>query len=195
MGEIKMAIDDAIDGASFNVQPRVADIVTMTLKRDVYYYIPRDKQYAPKTEVEKDKLLRSFKLSIKGDSVRSLTHDGHGVVKLIDEKYDCVNLYAYDLNSEEGLNKWILLCLIGELVLKLKEKYPGLEQPIKLKSAVVDLASIRPYTGRQPELVRYLERVNPDDTECPIYNFYIIHSVLDMTVTYEFFNRRRLHIV
>lgn len=190
-----MAIDDAIGGVSFSVQSRAADIVTMTLKREVYYYLPREERYAPKTEEGMDKLLRSFKLSIEGDSAPCLTHDGHGVVKLIDEKYDNVNLYTNDLNSEEGKNKWLLLGLIRELVPKLKEKYKGLEQPIKLKSAVVDLASIRPYTGRQPKLVHYPERVNPDDTEVAVHNFYTINSVLDMTVTYEFFNRNVLHIV
>ena len=79
------SIDDTINGASFSVQSRAADIVIMTLKREVYYYIPREERYAPKTQEGRDKLLRSFKLSIEGDSSPSLTHDGYGVVKLIDD--------------------------------------------------------------------------------------------------------------
>ncbi|MBS3121334.1 hypothetical protein J4434_00435 [Candidatus Woesearchaeota archaeon] len=188
------SIDDTINGASFSVQSRAADIVIMTLKREVYYYIPREERYAPKTQEGRDKLLRSFKLSIEGDSSPSLTHDGYGVVKLIDEKYDGVIL-TNELNSEEGINKWLLLGLIKELVPKLKEKYRGLELPIKIKSAVIDISSIRPYTGRQPQPFNILKSDNLDDTMVPIHNFYTINSVCDMTVTYEFFNRSISHIV
>lgn len=183
-----MAIDDALEGVSFGVQFCAVDIVTMTLKREVYYYLPKDEKDAPKTQEEKDKWLQCFKLSIDGDYNDSqpstfsyLTHDENGVVKLSESDNE---------HSEEGINKIRLLGLIRELIPKLKERYPGLEQPIKIITAVVDIPNRKHYTGMQPQNMIHWGGKKSGDAQGWSRNRTKLEYVANMTVTYEFFNRR-----